>query len=101
MTPLLRIVRLSFMPDKTVDFKEIFSASQPLIAAFDGCLGVEIKADAAFPDVFYTVSHWRSAEDLEKYRHSELFKSTWAKTKVLFKEKAMAYSLVDTLYHNQ
>ncbi len=83
------------MSDKREDFKEIFYTTQPLIANFDGCLGVELKVDATLPDVIYTVSRWRSVEDLEIYRHSELFKSTWAKTKVLFKEKAMAYSLVD------
>ncbi|MCZ2101263.1 MAG: antibiotic biosynthesis monooxygenase [Chitinophagales bacterium] len=97
MTPLLRIVRLSFIPDKTELFVEIFKTSQPLIAAFDGCLGVEIKVDATAPDVYYTVSRWRSIDDLEKYRHSELFQTTWSKTKILFKEKAMAFSLMDVL----
>lgn len=41
----------------------------------------------------FTLSHWESEENLEQYRQSELFKSTWAKTKVLFREKAQAWTL--------
>lgn len=95
MTHLLRIVRLSFMPELTDKFEQIFKESQPLIAAFDGCLGVEAKRDVTSPNVYYTVSHWKSQDDLENYRHSELFKTTWAKTKILFNDKPMAFSLVD------
>lgn len=95
MKPLLRIVRLTFIPDKTREFEQIFKESQPLIAAFEGCIGVEAKKDFDSPNVYYTVSYWKSHDDLENYRHSELFKSVWAKTKILFNEKAMAFSLKD------
>lgn len=95
MRPLLRIVRLSFNPELTEKFEHIFEESQPLIASFEGCIGVEVKKDASQPNIYYTVSHWETLEALENYRHSELFKATWTKTKALFNDKPMVFSLVD------
>ena len=37
-------------------------------------------------------------EDLEKYRKSELFKGVWAKTKILFAEKAEAWTLENSTF---
>ena len=37
-------------------------------------------------------SFLENEEALNAYRHSELFRSTWAKTKVLFAEKPIAFS---------
>ncbi len=95
MSQILRIVRLTFQADKTRDFEQIFKESQPLIEAFEGCMGVELKRDFSKPNVYYTVSRWQCHEDLDKYRASQLFKTTWTKTKALFSEKAAAYSLIN------
>ena len=44
-------------------------------------------------NIYMTHSHWESASDLNNYRDSEFFKTTWAKTKVLFAEKPLAFSV--------
>ncbi|MCX2743567.1 antibiotic biosynthesis monooxygenase [Mangrovivirga sp. M17] len=89
---LIRIVRMSFEPSKTEEFIEIFKNSQKKIQAFEGCEHVELMQDLEHPNVFSTYSIWESDLHLQKYRHSELFKSTWAKTKILFNGKPEAHS---------
>jgi quinol monooxygenase YgiN len=71
----------------------IFDNSAPLIRAFPGCIEVRLMQDYTAPNVIYTVSRWQNHESLENYRNSALFKNTWAQTKALFCEKALAYSL--------
>lgn len=87
-----RIVRLSFEPDKVNHFLEVFENSKQLIASFPGCEGLKLLRDANHPNVFYTYSLWQHPDHLEQYRTSELFKNTWAQTKVLFNDKPMAWS---------
>jgi heme-degrading monooxygenase HmoA len=41
----------------------------------------------------FTLSIWNKEEDLNEYRKSAFFKSTWAKTKILFCDKPEAWSL--------
>jgi heme-degrading monooxygenase HmoA len=43
--------------------------------------------------MLFTLSIWDDETALEAYRQSELFQTTWAKTKVLFAEKAEAWSV--------
>lgn len=90
---LIRIVRMYFQEDKTKDFLEIFEQSKHLIRDFEGCKYLELWQDAHSPNVFCTHSRWIDESYLEKYRQSELFRSTWAKTKILFSEKPQAFSL--------
>ncbi len=85
---------MTFLPEKTEDFLAIFNTSKNKIRNFDGCLHLELWQDADNPNVFTTHSHWENAEALENYRQSELFKTTWANTKVLFAEKPQAWSNV-------
>ena len=90
---LIRIVRMDFDPEKVDDFLDLFETVKKKIANFPGCDHLELCKDASLDYVYYTFSKWKSEDDLEKYRHSELFKDTWAKTKVLFGGKPLAYSL--------
>lgn len=90
---LIRIVRMCFQEEKVEEFLKIFEESKHLIRAFEGCTYLELWQDVHLPNVFCTHSHWKEERFLEKYRQSELFKSTWAKTKVLFAEKPQAFSL--------
>jgi quinol monooxygenase YgiN len=84
---------MTFMEQRTEEFLQIFSSSKDKIRAFKGCLSLELLEDINDPKVFMTHSTWESEAALEAYRHSELFKTTWAKTKMLFADKAEAYSL--------
>ncbi|MCU0436597.1 MAG: antibiotic biosynthesis monooxygenase [Raineya sp.] len=90
---IVRIVRMFFQEDKTDDFLEIFEQSKHLIRHFEGCKHLELLRDADYKHIFCTYSYWESPEHLENYRQSDLFQSTWAKTKVLFNDKPIAFSL--------
>ncbi|MFN8164792.1 MAG: antibiotic biosynthesis monooxygenase family protein [Bacteroidia bacterium] len=90
---IIRIVKMTFLPEKTGEFEEIFRSSGPKIREFPGCHGVELLKDLNNPSIYMTFSTWDEAESLEKYRQSRLFKDTWQKTKVLFSAPAEAWSL--------
>jgi len=90
---IVRIVRMTFRPEEIQAFHEIFDSSKQKIRAFPGCQHLELHQDPADPRVRYTYSHWRSQDDLNAYRHSELFGQVWPRTKALFAEKPLAYSL--------
>jgi len=90
-----RIVKMTFAPERVADFQAIFNASSPLIRAFPGCRHLELWQSLPPNDnVLFTFSHWDSEEALNHYRQSELFISTWARTKVLFAGKAEAWTVV-------
>jgi len=95
--PLLRIVRMSFIPELVPEFLEMFYETQPKIASMEGCLSVEIMQDISQSNVYYTLSRWRSEADLNAYRSSGLFKITWTKTKAMFQDKPLVYSLIETI----
>lgn len=90
---LIRIVRMTFQPEAVAQFEEIFNGSKRHIRAFPGCHRLELLRDLNQPHVFCTYSYWDGPEALEAYRQSDLFKSTWARTKALFAEKAVAFSM--------
>ncbi len=96
---LIRIVRMVFRPEKVPEFLEIFHQAQPLIRDFAGCNHLELLQDAVEPHIISTLSHWQSAQMLEAYRQSGLFKHTWADTKVLFAQKPQAFSCVPFPQH--
>lgn len=87
-----RLVKLTFQADKTADFVAIFEASKDKIRAMSGCQHVELLRDATTTNVFFTLSLWDTEGSLEAYRQSDLFRTTWAKTKVLFSDKPAAWT---------
>jgi heme-degrading monooxygenase HmoA len=89
---LVRIVRMTFREDSLSDFHAIFDRSKHQIRSFPGNHHLELLRDPDHPNVRMTYSLWESADALEAYRQSELFRTTWAATKVLFAEKAVAFS---------
>ncbi|GAA4399484.1 putative quinol monooxygenase [Nibrella viscosa] len=89
---LIRFVRMTFQPDKLGEFMAIFDQSKDKIRAFPGCRHLELLRDIDKPNVRITYSFWASPEALEAYRQSELFRTTWAATKMLFADKPVAFS---------
>lgn len=87
-----RIVRLSFNPNQVNEFLTIFENSKIHISNFPGCHGLSLLQDANYSNVYYTYSLWNGLDDLENYRNSDLFKTTWSATKALFNDKPMAFS---------
>lgn len=96
---LTRVVRMTFRPEEVDTFRRVFEESKHRIRASEGCLHLELWQDAIQSNVWMTFSQWTSEEALERYRQSELFRSTWARTKILFAEKPLAFSVhsVETL----
>lgn len=89
-----RIVKMSFQPELVATFKnDVFDQSKDKIRAFPGCLHMELLGDVAQGNVLFTLSIWESEAALDNYRQSDLFQSTWAKTKVLFNAKPEAWSV--------
>ncbi|MBG8552057.1 putative quinol monooxygenase [Hymenobacter guriensis] len=90
---LIRIVRMTFQPERVADFLALFQASEDYIRAQPGCRHMELWQDADTPHVFCTHSHWDSKEALDAYRRSELFGQVWPATKRLFSVPAQAFSV--------
>ncbi|OAQ41745.1 hypothetical protein A5893_01120 [Pedobacter psychrophilus] len=90
---IVRLVKMVFNESEIDNFKSIFESAQLKIAKMQGCLKVDLRQEIDKPEIFFTISHWESENDLENYRKSELFINTWKLVKPLFKEKAEAWSL--------
>jgi len=89
---LNRIVKMSFNPEKIPEFLANFEENKHRIRGFKGCHKVELLRDKHNTNRFFTYSYWSDETALENYRHSEVFKGIWAKTKILFNEKPEAWS---------
>lgn len=89
----VRIVKLTFKKENIASFEQIFEESKKLIRNVEGCTFLELLQDKDNPNIFFTYSYWQTEENLEHYRNSELFKNIWGKTKILFAERAEAWSV--------
>ena len=90
---LIRIVKMSFEPEKTADFLEMFDKIKDKIRAFEGCEHLELMQDYDNPNSFSTYSKWHDDNALNAYRNSELFDGVWTQTKAMFNAKPIAFSL--------
>ena len=84
---------MSFEPSKVDEFLSNFEGNKNKIRAFEGCEFLELYRDKHNTNIFFTYSYWNSEKDLNNYRHSELFKNVWSKTKPLFNGKPEAWSV--------
>ncbi|UYQ95808.1 antibiotic biosynthesis monooxygenase [Chitinophaga horti] len=90
---ILRIVKMTFQPESITTFTSLFDKQKSAIRHFPGCTHLELWNELEAPHVFFTYSHWENPEALENYRNSELFRETWAATKILFAGKPEAWSV--------
>lgn len=89
---IVRLVKLTFHPEHVARFQELFEDWRHRIIAFPGCTHLELLHDVQRPGVLFTYSVWRSADDLEAYRNSDVFTSVWPVVKPLFAAPAQAWS---------
>lgn len=89
----VRIVKMSFDPDKIEEFLDNFHQNKEKIRNFKGCNFLELYQDKKNSNIYFTYSYWESEQDLDFYRNSDLFKTVWAKTKILFNKKPEAWSV--------
>ncbi|MEP5254980.1 MAG: antibiotic biosynthesis monooxygenase family protein [Winogradskyella arenosi] len=90
---LVRIVKMSFEPSNIEEFLTNFDQVKDKIRHFEGCNFLELYRDQQEPYIFFTYSYWDSETHLNQYRHSDLFKGVWSKTKPLFNAKPEAWSV--------
>lgn len=89
-----RIVKMTFRPDGLETFlQQVFEESKHQIRAFPGCQHMELLQCTDDPATLFTLSLWDDEAALERYRQSELFRRTWARTKVLFAQRAEAWTV--------
>ncbi len=89
---ITRIVKLTLKESFCSEFQNIFVQKNKAIENQPGCLGVKLVKDIKTEGVFFTISQWESEEALNNYRYSELFQDIWPKVKVMFADKAQAWS---------
>lgn len=88
-----RIVKMQFKEAEIPAFIANFEANKDKIKAFPGCNHVELLRSTDTPNIFFTFSIWDSPENLEEYRHSDLFKGIWKVTKLMFDGRPEAWSV--------
>ncbi|MEO1260855.1 MAG: antibiotic biosynthesis monooxygenase family protein [Bacteroidota bacterium] len=88
-----RIVKMTFLPEEVDNFLADFETIKNKIRNRDGCQHLELWRAVAGSNIFFTYSYWDSEEALNAYRHSDLFKVVWQRTKAKFAEKAQAWSV--------
>ena len=89
----VRIVKMSFEPSKVEAFLNHFEINKIDIRNFEGCQLLELYRDKTDSNVFFTYSYWSKETDLESYRQSDLFKTVWSQTKLMFNAKPQAWSV--------
>lgn len=89
---ITRIVKMTLQPEKVSEFLSFFDTIKHQINTFEGCKGVKLLQDKNQPNILFTYSLWKSEEDLNNYRHSELFGKVWPATKIHFADKPEAWS---------
>ena len=88
---------MEFKEEHIQDFKVLFDTHKAKIRQFEGCQHLELWQDVKNKSTFMTYSYWNSENDLNNYRHSELFTAVWSNTKILFSDRPKAWS-VDVLH---
>lgn len=95
---IVRLVKMTFRPDSTARFHELFEGWRHRIITMPGCHRLELLQGTDDPTVFFTYSEWASVEHLDRYRNSDVFASVWPVVKGLFAAKAEAWT-VDRKHH--
>ena len=90
---IIRIVKMTFQPDRVDDFLGVFNEMQEQIKQMPGCSSLTLLRDTRNENTFFTHSIWDSAEALDVYRHSDFFKDVWGRAKQGFADKPAAWSL--------
>jgi autoinducer 2-degrading protein len=90
---ILRLVKMKFKPEESANFIAFFDAIKDTIETMPGIISVKLYQDEKDQNVFFTHSIWLNTSSLDAYRTSDFFKDIWPKTKLMFEDKPMAWSL--------
>lgn len=90
---IVRVVKMTFKQNEVPIFLETFEKQKLFIAGFDGCSHLTLLRDKNQANIFFTYSHWKDEDALQRYRDSDFFRDIWSGVKQLFEEKPEAWSL--------
>ena len=90
---IVRIVKMTFKSEEVDHFLKLFAQYRHQIRQAEGCLYLELLQDQNDPTCIMTYSHWEKVENLDTYRHSDLFKEVWPQSKALFAQPAQAWTM--------
>jgi len=94
-----RIVMMKLLPETEGHFIDIFNQVKNEIRSQTGCEGLELLRSSDKGGIcIWTISLWKSIDDLETYRSSALFRKTWSEVKSLFADRAQAWTLTSIDY---
>ncbi len=71
---IVRIVKMIFQTKKTIDFLDNFYCNKEPIKSFEECLHLDFLQEKDRDNGFFIYSWWKNRQNLENYRHPELFK---------------------------
>lgn len=91
---------MTFKPEETNAFLELFDSVKDQIRNFEGCQHLELWRQKGTPHIMFTFSIWEHDDNLEAYRKSKLFGTTWEKTKAKFSGKPEAWSVEQLVSSN-
>ena len=91
---------MTFRNEEVAPFLKLFEEVKTAIRNREGCKHLELWQQKDMPNVMFTFSLWQHEDHLEAYRKSDLFKTTWAKTKIKFSEKPEAWSVEQLVSSN-
>lgn len=83
---------MTFKPEKVEEFITVFERYKSKIKNAPGCTSLELIRNLDIPHQISTLSRWKSVQDLNNYRDSEIFKEVWPLTKIHFGAKPIAQS---------
>ncbi len=89
---ITRLVKLTLLPERTLEFEQFFAREAADIGTWPGCQGVKAFRDSEDSGIYFTQSLWESAQALEAYRQSDFFRSNWQVVKAWFAAPAQAWS---------
>lgn len=85
---------MKLLPETEDHFIDIFNQIKNEIRSQEGCESLELLRSSDKGDLcIWTISLWKSIDDLETYRSSALFRKTWSEVKSLFAGQAQAWTL--------
>lgn len=90
---MIRIVKMTFHPEKVAAFLEKFDDNKQTIRNFEGVEHLSLLKDKKQSNIFFTYSHWQSEAHLENYRKSDFFKEFWSELKPYFIARTEAWSV--------
>ena len=89
---IVRIVKMTFKPDLTEEFINLFENYKLNIRNSQGCEYLQVLQDNKKSNIIFSYSYWSDEKDLDNYRKSEVFREVWPKTKALFEAEPEAWT---------